>query len=139
MRYGRVTVGEDEFRGDSVVLMLPKTGTKLVRVTSWGRIKLHVYAESDAAGKIVLMPEDRPGVSFDITIAASYELRDGLLLLPLESYSELQKAFNKVLGLLSETRQQLNVLRGLPENDGLDFGETEQGETEQGEPEQGDS
>lgn len=121
MRYGRVWIGEDEFHGHDVTLSVPMEGVRHALLSSWGEINLFVSVPDGAQGKIVAALNDNPSMVFELDIEGHYRVQDGLLLLPFVAYAELQKGFNTLLGLAVDTRKQLNMHRGQPENEGLEF------------------
>jgi hypothetical protein len=137
-QYGDVTAGGVTCDGRSVTLDLPVTGTRLVTVTGWGVINLNVIGSAAATGKIMLCIEKygEPAIAFEIDSPGMYRIKNGYLSLPLEAFAEMQQGFQTVTALAIQTRQKLNVLLGLPENDGLDFDDEPEGLSE-GAPESG--
>ena len=107
--------------GKVVNLTLPENGDMIVRVASYGKVVLAVFAPAGAAGRILLQDDYDDSAQFAITGPGGYTWMDGQLLLPYTQYAELQQAIEKLLLLSISTRRLVNASLGLPENDGLDF------------------
>jgi hypothetical protein len=107
--------------GKAVNLTLPENGDMIVRVASYGKVVLTVFAPTGATGRILLQDDYDESAQFAITGPGDYTWTDGQLLLPYTQYVEVQLALEKLALLIIGTRQKLNVLLGLPENAGLDF------------------
>lgn len=105
----------------AVYLTLPESGDLIVRVGTYGKVVLVVFAPESATGRILLQEVFNDSAQFAITGGGTYTWIDGQLLLPYTQYVEVQQAIEKLVALVISTRQKLNASLGLPENDGLDF------------------